>query len=94
MCCLFATLVLAGPRAAMLIWWLMDPVRWGLAFNAFLVPFFGFLLFPMTTMMYVLVFPGGVEGLDVVWLALAFALDLSATSGGAYGNRGRRRGAG
>jgi len=89
MCCLFTSLVLAGPRFAMFIWWLMDPARWGLAFDGFLVPFFGFLLFPFTTLMYLVVFPGGVQGLDIVWLALAFAIDLSTTFGGAYGNRNR-----
>ncbi len=87
MCCLFATLVMAGPRAAMLIWWLMDPVRWNLAFGSFFVPFFGFLLFPITTLMYVVVFPGGVDGLDIVWIAIAFGFDLSSTFGGAHGNR-------
>jgi hypothetical protein len=87
MCCIFTTLALLGPRAAMLIWWLADPVRWNLAFNSFFVPFFGFLLFPFTTLMYVVVFPGGVDGLDYVWLAIAFGLDLFTEFGGAYGNR-------
>jgi hypothetical protein len=93
MCCLFTTLVLAGPRAAMIIWWLMDPVRWELAFNSFLVPLFGFLLFPITTLTYVLVFPGGVDGLDILWMGIAVALDLSSAFGGAYGNKDRVQGA-
>jgi hypothetical protein len=93
MCCLFTTLVLAGPRAAIVIWWLMDPVRWELAFSSFLVPLLGFLFLPITTLMFVLVFPGGVEGLDIMWLGIAFALDLFSAFGGAYGNKNRIRGA-
>jgi hypothetical protein len=93
MCCLFTTLVLLGPRAAIVIWWLMDPVRWQLAFNTFLLPFLGFLFFPITTLMYVIVFPGGVDGFDILWLGIAFGLDLFSTFGGAYGNRDRMRNA-
>jgi hypothetical protein len=93
MCCLFTTLVLAGPRAAIIIWWLMEPVRWELAFGSFLVPLLGFLFLPITTIMYVLVAPGGVEGLDILWLGLAFGLDLFSAFGGAYGNKDRIQGA-
>ena len=93
MCCLFASLLMAGPRFAMLIWWLMDPVRWGMAFDTFLGPAFGFMLFPFTTLAYVAVFPGGVNGFDIVWLAIAVLLDLSSTFGGAYTNKDRMQGA-
>jgi len=89
MCCLFTTLVMLGPRAAIVVWWLLDPVRWGAAFDTFLWPFLGFLAFPFTTLMYVVVAPGGVEGFDIVWIGLAFLLDLMSWGGGAYGNRGR-----
>ena len=36
----------------------------------------------------VAVFPGGINGFDYVWLAIAVAFDLVAWFGG-YGNRGR-----
>jgi len=87
MCCLFATLVLLGPRAAILVWWLLDQVRWAAAFDTFIWPFLGFLFLPFTTLMYVVVFPGGVTGFDWVWLGLAFLIDLGSWGGGAYGNR-------
>jgi len=89
MCCLFTTLVLLGPRVAIVVWWLLDPARWGLAFDTFLWPLLGFLAFPVTTLMYVLVFPGGIEGFDILWLAIAVVLDVSSWTGGAWGNRNR-----
>jgi hypothetical protein len=92
MCCLFAALVLLGPRAAIFLWWLFEPARWGATFDTVIWPLVGFLFVPWTTLMYVLVFPGGVDGLDWVWLGLAFLIDLMSWSGGAYGNRGRMRG--
>jgi hypothetical protein len=91
MCCIFTALVLMGPRAAIVLWWLFDMVRWNLAFDTFIVPLLGFLFFPLTTLMWVIVFPGGIDGFDGVWLALAVVLDLGSAFGGAYGNRGRMR---
>jgi hypothetical protein len=93
MCCLFTTLVMLGPRAAILVWWLLQPVRWNAAFDTFVWPFLGFLFFPFTTLMYVLVYPGGVDGFDWIWLGIAFAFDVFSWTGGAYGNRRQIRGA-
>jgi hypothetical protein len=84
-----AALFAMGPRAAILIWWVVQPARWSLAFDTFLWPLAGFLVAPWTTLMYVLVAPGGVAGFDWVWLALGVAMDLFAWFGGAYSNRGR-----
>jgi hypothetical protein len=89
MCCLFTTLVMAGPRAAIVIWWLLQPVRWNAAFDTFIWPMLGFLFFPFTTLMYVLVAPGGIDGFEPAWLVLAVVLDVLSWTGGAYGNRGR-----
>jgi hypothetical protein len=91
MCCLFSALVLLGPRAGILVWWLIDPLRWQLAFDTFIVPLLGFMFFPLTTLMYVAVYPGGVNGFDYVWLGLALFLDVGSWAGGAYGNRNRMR---
>ena len=87
MCCLFTTLVLFGPRLGILVWWLIQPVRWNAAFETFLWPFLGFLFLPWTTLMYVLIFPGGVTGFDWIWLGLGLLADITSYTGGAYGNR-------
>jgi hypothetical protein len=89
MCCFFTTLVFLGPRAAILIWWLVNPVRWQATFSSFIWPLLGFLFVPWATLMYVLVAPGGVVGFDWVWLGLAVLADISMYAGGGYGNRDR-----
>ena len=90
MCCLFATLGLFGPRAAIILWWLLDPVRWGAAFDTLIWPVVGFFLLPWMTLMFVAVAP---DGIDYVWLVAGLALDVVAWSSGAYGGRGRMSGA-
>ena len=72
MCCMFTSLVLFGPRMVILLWWLIQPWRWSLAFDTFFWPFLGFLFLPWTTLMYVMVAPGGVTGFDWLWLGLMF----------------------
>lgn len=87
MCCFFTVLVFLGPRAGILIWWLLQPARWSAAFQGFLVPLLGFIFVPWTTMMYVLVFAGGVAGFDWVWLGLGLLADIAWWSGAAARKR-------
>ena len=89
MCCLFTSLILFGPRLAILVWWLLDRLRWERAFDSFIWAFLGFLFLPWTTIMYVLVFPGGVTGFDWIWLGLGLLADIGSYAGGGYGNRDR-----
>ena len=89
MCCFWTTLVFLGPRAGILIWWLINPVRWQITFPSFIWPLLGFLFLPWATLMYVLVAPGGVVGFDWVWLGLALLGDIGMYGGGGYGNRDR-----
>ena len=88
MCCLFAILVLIGPRAAILVWWLFDQIRWAAAFDTFIWPLLGFLFLPWTTLVWVLVFPGGIDGFDWLWLAIGLAIDVASWASGAA-NRSR-----
>ena len=89
MCCIFSALALLGPRAAILLWWLFDPERWERSFDGWVWPVLGFVFLPFTTLMYVLVRPGGVSGFDYIWLGLAVVLDVASYSGSGYGNRDR-----
>ena len=34
MCCMIAALFAFGPRAAILIWYVLEPVRWNAAFDS------------------------------------------------------------
>ncbi len=90
MCCLVSVLLLLGPRAGILVWWLIDQERWERAFDNFAVAFLGFFFLPWTTIFFVLVAPNGaVTGFDWVWLALGLLVDLSSYGGGRYGQRER-----
>ena len=89
MCCFIASLFMLGPRAAILVWWLIQPFRWSETFDTFLWPLAGFLVAPWTTLMYVAVYPAGIEGFDVVWLAAGIAMDVFTWFGGGYTNRNR-----
>jgi hypothetical protein len=92
MCCLFTTLLLLGPRAGILVWWLLSPARFRLAFGSFIWSLLGFIFLPWTTLMYLVVFPGGIYGFDWLWLGLGVLADIGTYAGGGYGNRDRLRG--
>jgi hypothetical protein len=86
--CLFLILLVLGPRSAIVLWWLAQPLRWDATFSSFIVPVLGFLFLPWTTLMYVIVAPGGLIGLDYLWMALAVVADIAGyTGGGAYHRR-------
>ena len=59
MCCFFTALVLFGPRLAILVWWLLNPVYIGAAFGNWIVPLLGFIFLPWTLLMYFIIYPGG-----------------------------------
>lgn len=89
MCCIFTVLLFLGPRAGILVWWLINPVLWQGTFSSFLWPLLGFIFLPWTTLMYVLVAPlgSGIVGFDWIWLGLAVLADISMWAGGGFGNR-------
>lgn len=88
MCCVITILLLIGPRAADLVWSLVEPQRW-LVFDNLVVPILGIIFLPWTLLAYVLFAPGGVEGLEWALIILAFLIDIGSLGGGAYGNRQR-----
>ena len=86
MCLLIAALVFS-PRIVMVLWWLLDMSRWSSTFDTVLLPILGFLLAPWTTLMYVLVAPGGLSVVDWILLGIALLVDLGAIGGGAARRR-------
>ena len=88
MCCIFTILVVLGPRFGGAIWWLVNPALWSRAFNdSWLWPLLGIIFLPWTTLMYVIVFPGGVVGWDWLWMALGVVSDIAWYSGAAARKR-------
>ncbi|HZJ48792.1 MAG TPA: hypothetical protein VFD97_07145 [Acidimicrobiia bacterium] len=89
MCCMFASLMLFGPRFAILIWWLAQPARWESAFSNFFVPLLGFLFLPWTTLAYVAVAPRGIVFFDWIIIGLGVLVDISGYTSSEYGRRQR-----
>ena len=84
MCCLISVLLLIGPRAAILVWWLMDTERWLQSFSgSFLWPLLGFIFVPWTTLAWVLAYgANGIVGFDWIILGIGVLIDLSSWFGG------------
>ena len=82
--CLLAVFAGFFPRIALVCLWIFtdDVDR---AYDSFILPLLGLFFLPLTTLIYALVWaPGvGAQGIDWVWVALAFVLDLSAYGSGA-----------
>ena len=78
-----------GPRFGVLIWWLINPLRFNLIFDTYIFPLLGILFLPWTTLMYIGIAPDGISSFDWIWIGLALLADLSSYGGGAYGNRNK-----
>ena len=85
--CLVVFALIFSPRLVMAAWWLLDMARWAATFDSPLLPILGFILAPWTTIMYVLVAPNGVAGIDWLWIGIAVLFDLGAIGGGAARSR-------
>lgn len=101
-CCLGVLLLAGAPRVALLLWWVMDPMRVGGTFNGWSTtigpvtaptwtwPLVGLLLAPWTTVAYVFVAPGGVSALEWVVIVIAILMDLGTHGGSGHTYRQRR----
>ena len=94
MCCLFMLLVFLGPRFFGALWWIIQPARWEIAFRDFpldnlwwIWPILGIVFLPWTTIMFIIVSPGGVTGWDWLWMGIMLLADIASYGGGA----GRKR---
>ena len=88
MCCVITILLLIGPRAAALLWSLVEPSRW-LVFDNVIVPILGVIFLPWTLLAYVLLAPDGIGGIEWVLIIIALLADTGSFGAGAYGNRKR-----
>ena len=89
MCGLALAAGFLGPRFAAIIWWIVDPTRWDLAFSSWFLPVLGILFLPWTTLAYVLMWSavGGVSGAEWIVVALGLALDIATYSSRAAKSR-------
>lgn len=89
MCCVLTVLLFLGPRVANITWWLIAPVRYTSVFGSILWPILGIIFLPWTTLIYVIVAPGGVDLLGWIFIALGVFADITMHGGGTYFNRER-----
>ncbi len=82
---MFLTTLFFGPRAAAVIWWLINPDRFSDAFSHWIIPVLGILILPWTTLTYVIVYSSfnGVAGFEWLFLALGLFADISSYIGSA-----------
>ncbi len=95
MCCLTTIFLLLISRIGIIAWWLANPQVRGLAFTNWILPLpawlwtlIGGIFLPWTTLAYLFVFQGGIEGYKWIVLGVAFLIDL-AGHGGSYHHRNR-----
>jgi hypothetical protein len=84
---MLTALIFVGPRLAILVWWLINPVYVGNAFGSVLLSLLAFLFIPWTVLMYLIIYPGGIVGFDWVILILGILADIASYSGGFWGNK-------
>ena len=83
--CLLALLAGFAPRIALVLVWIFSNLV-DRAFNGFLIPLLGLILFPYATLFYVLAYSpvGGVSGIGWLFVVLGFIFDIGHW---AYGGR-------
>ena len=84
--------IVAGfSRIMLLMLWFARPVMMDAAFGSFIIPCLGFLFVPFTTLVYVFLVQGvgRIQGLDWLWLILAFIMDIASIGAAGAANRNR-----
>lgn len=92
MCCVISSILFIGPRAGVLLWWLLNPLRFRVVFGNFLWPILGTIFLPFTTLAYLVLYKtgiGGLVGLDWLWIAIAVLVDFSSYGGGYFSRKNR-----
>ena len=84
MCCVLVLLAFVGPRAALVLMWLFTNYL-SRAYDAFLLPFLGFLFLPWTTLAFAVAQNdlGGLNGLGLVVVIVGVLADVGVLGGGA-----------
>ena len=93
MCCFLTALLFLGPRAAVIVFWMLAPVRFMEPFGGnILWPILGIIFFPWTTLIYALAWtPAGLNVLTWILVIFAVVVDIGFYTGGGYFNRDRIR---
>jgi hypothetical protein len=85
--CLFALLTAIAPRIALILMWLFTPLVESAFGSQIILPLLGLIFLPLTTVIFVLVSPGGLMAFEWLLLIFAFLVDLGSYGGGIFGRR-------
>lgn len=90
MACLFVIFLVAFPRIALLLMFLLSNYL-ERAYHGLLIPLIGFFLLPLTTLVYAWLAntAQAMVGLNLIILIVAVVIDLGAVGGGEYHRRTR-----
>ena len=88
MCCFFTALLFFGPRLAILVWYIFNPVYVNGAFDHFIWGLLAWIFLPWSALMYIAIYPGGIVGFDWILLGLGVFADMAGYFGG-YRERAR-----
>jgi len=88
MCCVLVLLAFLGPRLVLFLLWVLTNYL-SRAFDAFLLPFLGFLFLPWTTIAWAIAQNefGGASGVGLLIVVLGLLADIGVLGGGARGRR-------
>ncbi len=93
MCCFITVLLFIGPRAAIIVWYMLERVQFEAAISNIAIGCLGFIFLPWTMLGWLVVYNPviGVSGFGWVIVGLGLLADIATYSGGGYGNRNRIR---
>jgi len=92
MCCILTIMGFLGPRAAVIIWWLVGWSYWSGAYSTVFWPILGVIFAPWTTLFYMFAYLSGDSiggGWDYLLIVIGVLLDLFSYFGGGWKNRRR-----
>ncbi|MCG9480028.1 MAG: hypothetical protein K9H14_07470 [Actinomycetia bacterium] len=89
MCCVITSAIFIGPRIALLIWWLINPLLFKVAFSHWFWPLLLALFAPFTMIFFLVSWymSPGISGLEWILIALGIFLDLSSYGGGGFNRK-------
>jgi len=84
--CFILFAILLFPRVALVLMWIYTTYLQRAFHGGLLLPLLGFILLPLTTIVYAWELNSGMPtaGINLVWLLIALIIDLGGVGGGAH----------
>jgi hypothetical protein len=84
--CFLLLVVLLFPRVALVLMWIFSTYLQRAFHGGLVLPVLGFILLPLTTIVYAWELNSGMptEGINLLWLLIAVIIDLGGLGGGAH----------